>query len=339
MASLRLTALAAVNVAALLLAACAASIAPAQDADRLPGETAIADLQPTSLGPGERLQVVATTTVAADVVHVVAGEDADVGSLLPLGTDPHAFELGPGDIRLLVEADVVFINGLGLEEFLDDPLREAGASGVIVSLSEGLTPLRMVAAEGGGEEDHNEGDHHHAGGTDPHVWLDPLNVSRWAENAGAALAALDPLHAEEYRARASAYAAELTELDAWIKEQVETIAARDRLLVTDHDELGYFAARYGFEIIGLVIPAYSTAAEPSAQEIAALERAIREHDVRAIFVSAAANPRLADRVAQDTGARLVVLYTASLTDAAGPAPSYPDLMRYNVSQIVDALRP
>lgn len=308
----------------LLLAACAGVVTPS---DRLPGETALADLQPAELAGGEHLRVVATTSFVAEVIGEVGGEAVDLTMLLPVGADPHSYEPTPRDVRTLAEADVVFINGFGLEAFLARTLEAAGGRAKVVSLSEGIEPRALA-----------EGESHEHEGVDPHVWLDPVNMARWTENAAAALAALDPAHAEGYAARASAYAARLHELDRWIRSQVELLPAARRRLVTDHNELGYFAARYGFEIVGAVIPAYSSAAEPSAQELANLLSTIRELQVPVVFVSSAVNPNLAARVAQDTGTRLVTLHLHSLTDASGPAPTYVELMEYNVWAIVDGLR-
>ncbi len=316
-----------------LIGACSGAPVP----QRLLGETPIADLQPVRLAAGERLRVVATTSFVAEVLSQVGGGDIALTMLLPLGAEPHGYEPMPQDLRLLAEADVLFINGLGLEAFLSRTLEAAGGQAVVVSLSEGITAREASAADGRSHEE-DGGEEHDPGGIDPHVWLDPLNMVRWTENAAAALAALDPAHADSYRARGAAYAARLQDLDEWIRSQVEAIPAECRLLVADHEELGYFAARYGFEIVGAVVPAYSSAAEPSAQDLANLIAAIRQHGVPAVFVSAAVNPALAARVAQDTGARLVTLYTHSLTDASGPGATYLDLMEYNVRAIVGALR-
>jgi ABC-type Zn uptake system ZnuABC Zn-binding protein ZnuA len=152
------------------------------------------------------------------------------------------------------------------------------------------------------------------------------------------LSAIDPVNASEFVANAEAYQAELQDLDAWIEEQVATIPAENRKLVTDHQNLGYFADRYGFELVGAVIPGFSAAAEPSAEELADLETAIQELGVQAIFLGTTVPPGLAKRVAADTGAQLVTLYTDALTGPAGEADSYLDLMRLDVQAIVEALR-
>jgi ABC-type Zn uptake system ZnuABC Zn-binding protein ZnuA len=175
-------------------------------------------------------------------------------------------------------------------------------------------------------------------GIDPHVWLDPQNVVAWTTTIATALTARDPGRALEYQRGAEAYRAKLESLDAEMAAKLASIPAGARQFVTDHDEFGYFARRYGFKIVGTVIPAPSTSAEPSAQDVARLEQAIQAMRVRAIFVSTIVNPQLAQRVADDTGIHLVSLHAHSLT-VGGPADTYLDLMRSNASAIAEALTP
>jgi manganese/iron transport system substrate-binding protein len=301
------------------------------DADEMPS------LSPATLDAGAKLQVVATTSIVADVVRNVGGDLIDLKTLMPVGADPHAFEPTPQDVAAVADAHVVFVNGAGLEEFLEPLLESAGEGVTVVPASYGVELLQF-----GGEHEEEAGwgdpSEHHHGGADPHTWFDPHNVMVWAYNVEHALSALDPAHAETYQANAEAYEAELEALDAWIQEQVAQVPEAHRKLVTDHTAFSYFARRYGFEQIGAVFPGYSTLAEPSAQELAALEDAIREHDVQAVFVGVTVNPDLAQRVAGDTGTRLVFLYTGSLSERGGPAGDYFALMRYNVSAITEALR-
>jgi ABC-type Zn uptake system ZnuABC Zn-binding protein ZnuA len=168
--------------------------------------------------------------------------------------------------------------------------------------------------------------------------MNPLNVKMWADNIAEALAAADPAHAEDIRANAQAYRAELDALDAWAAQQLSLIPSEARVLVTDHESLGYFADHYGFEIVGALIPSLSTVSEPSAGELAQLEDAISQYGVKAIFVGSSMNPSLADRVAADTGIQVITLYTESLSAPDGPAPSYLDLIRFDVAAIVAALQ-
>ena len=160
----------------------------------------------------------------------------------------------------------------------------------------------------------------------------------WVRNIARALNALDPEHAAIYQANAETYAAALDELDTWIAEQAAQIPQIERRIVTDHATFGYFTRRYGFQMVGTVIPGHSTLSETSALELAELEDAIHDLDVKAVFVGNSVNPSLAQRVAEDTGVRLVYLYSGSLSEAGGPASSYVEMMKFNVTQLVDALR-
>ncbi len=200
--------------------------------------------------------------------------------------------------------------------------------------AEPLGPLYALTCE-----HHHEattGDAHEHGNCDPHVWLDPRNVMYWTLLIRDTLAELDPAHAAVYADNAAAY---LDDLRAFLQDEmiplIETLPVERRVLVTDHELFGYFAAAYDFTVVGVVIPGGSTQAEPSAAEVAALIDAIRAAHVPAIFVNATVNPALSERIAQETGATVETLYTHSL--AEGDAPTYLDLMRYDVHKIVETL--
>lgn len=182
------------------------------------------------------------------------------------------------------------------------------------------------------------GHHHHEG--DPHFWLDPNLVVKYVENIRDALSAADPDGASVYAANAEAYIAQLKQLDAWIVEQVAQLPPEARKLVTNHESFGYFADRYGFQVIGTVVPNVSPMAQPSAQQLARLADRVKEAGVRGIFLETGADQRLAQQLAQETGIKVVTeLYSHSITDAGGPAPTYIDMMRYNTQAIVNALQP
>ncbi len=282
------------------------------------------------------LKVVASTTIVGDVVRQVGGDLIELTVLFPPGADPHTFEPRPQDIAALSEAQVVIINGMDLEEALE-PLLEANVKGTIVHASEGIEVLAFEGEEHEEEEPEGEGGHAHEGG-DPHTWTNPNNVIIWTQNIAAALVEADPENAKAYQANAEAYIASLKELDGWIRAQVEQIPPERRKIVTDHLIFGYFADEYGLEQIGALIGAFSTNAAPSAQELATLEEKIKEEGVPAVFVGKTVNPALAEQVAQDSGVKLVRVYTGSLSEPGGEADSYLKFMRYNVEAIVEALK-
>jgi manganese/iron transport system substrate-binding protein len=276
----------------------------------------------TASPPDGRLRVLATTSIVADVVQRVGGDYIDLTTLMPVGTDPHEYLPRPQDAAAIADADIVFVNGAGLEESLQPILESAGAAEDVVEVSNGVKILSLSGAKG----------------NDPHTWMDPNNVLIWVENIAAALSTADPGHVTSYEANASAYSGSLLDLDAWIRTEVDQVVPENRLLVSDHFVLGYFALRYGFTQVGSITGSFSTEAAPSAQELAALEDEIRSLRVRAIFVTEASNQTMADQIALDTGIPAVWLYHASLTNSSGPAASYLEFMRYNVNAIVVALK-
>lgn len=310
---------------------------------------------------GERLQVVASHTILADVVANIVGDAADVTSLMAAGADPHTYTPIPADLARLSNADVVFTNGANFEEGLLKTIENAAADINIVEVSQNVEILPFAATEhetgepitplglgsdvnchaghgaapdsgsAGGEEDHESG-------CDPHVWWDVNNVMSWTDVIRDTMSMLDPANADIYTANASAYDRTLESLlNDEIIPQVETIPQDRRIFVTDHDTLGYFANAFGFRIVGVVIPGGSTTAEASASEIASLIDSIRASHVSAIFIGTTVSPILSDQIADEAGAVGVTLYTDSLSDADGPAPTYIDFMRYNVQTIVSAL--
>ena len=294
--------------------------------------------QPSSAG---RLRVVATTTIVADVVLQVGADRVDLGVLLPVGSDPHSFEPTPQEIAKVAAAEVVFANGGGLEEFLANLIESAGAQDRVHYVSDGVNFLETGESDHGSEADGTQeqaAETGHQHGVDPHTWTDPNNVRVWVQNIENTLTELDPANAEAYQANAEAYLAELEQLDAWIREQVSQVPAADRKIVSDHGIFGYYAQAYGFEQVGTLIPGYSTLAEPSAQELAKIEDAIRDVQVKAIYVGKSVNPSLAARVAADTGIQLIYIYTGSLSEPGGEAGTYLDYMRYNTNAFVEPLK-
>jgi manganese/iron transport system substrate-binding protein len=168
--------------------------------------------------------------------------------------------------------------------------------------------------------------------------MDPANVQSWVDRIKQVLSEADPGHAATYQANTQTYRQALSDLDIWISQQVAQVPQAKRKIVSDHVVFGYFARRYGFEQVGAVIPSISTLASPSAQELASLEETIKNLGVRAIFVDSTVNPALSQRIASDTQTQVVPIYSGSLSPAGGPAATYLDFMRANVSAIVQALK-
>ncbi len=423
----------------------------------------------------EGLSVLASTSFLADIAQNVAGDRLTVTSLLPISADPHSYQAAPSDVSKIAESDVLILNGVEYEHFIEPLLENAGGERLVIEATAGLTPHQMdehseshadlaceqvsgktldiqagsnadAAVELSTSEEHSherdiynvqllpqadgsyagyifydadeeadyvfttssgtitvkslgnialqseesfemdcagmtkgivyplfagryiveltgsemdvvsfsagsvhaegeahaeetgtdEGHAHDAG--DPHMWLDPNLVITYVENIRDGLTQADPAGADEYKSNAEAYIAQLQELDAFIKEQVETIPAERRLLVTNHEALGYFAERYGFEIVDTILPSFSSEASASAQEIAASIDSIKRSGAPAIFLGEVENADLANQIASETGVKVVDnLYLETLTDG-DPAPTYIDMMKHNATQIVSGLK-
>jgi ABC-type Zn uptake system ZnuABC Zn-binding protein ZnuA len=275
-------------------------------------------------------KVLAVETFLADIAQNVAGDRLTVAALIPIGVDPHAFEPTPTDIRRVAESQALIVNGAGFESFLQKLLENAGSQRLIIEAATGL-PSRQPQDGEMVEADH--------GGNDPHFWLDPVSAIKYTENIRDGLSQIDPAGKDVYVKNAETYISKLRELDTWIAGQVQQVPEARRLLVTNHESFGYFADRYGFRIVGTVIPSVSTGASPSAQQLARLVDRLKATHAPAIFLETGANPQLADQLAGEVGIRVVTdLYTHSVTAAGGSAPTYIDMMRYNVQKIVDALK-
>jgi ABC-type Zn uptake system ZnuABC Zn-binding protein ZnuA len=263
--------------------------------------------------------ILTTTTILADVTRNVVGDRFSVEALVPVGSDPHSYEPVPQDAAKINKSKVLVIHGADYEGFLQPLLENAGRKEHLIDASTGL---RLLSDEQG---------------TDPHLWLDPNNVIAYTDNIREGLIEFDPDGAEIYDANAHAYIDKLTELDAWINGQVAQIEPQRRVLVTNHEAFGYFAERYGFRVVGAIIPSFSSEASPSAQQMADLIEQIKLYEVPAIFLDASDNPDLAQQIAAETGVKVVTdLHLESLTNG-GPAGSYIDMMRHNVTKIVQAL--
>jgi ABC-type Zn uptake system ZnuABC Zn-binding protein ZnuA len=290
-------------------------------------------------------RVLVVENFLANIVQNIAGERLTVQSLIPNGVDPHSYQPSPQDVARIAESDLLILNKLGMEEALENVLLNAGGDFILVEAAAGLVD-RSEEKEHDEEEDHlreEEDDHGedegHQHDGDPHFWLNPINVITYVENIRDGLIQVDPEGMQEYTGNADAYINELKELDAWIMEQVEQIPPQRRLLVTNHESLGYFADRYGFTVVGAIIPSVTTGATPSAQDLAALTRQIQESGAPAIFLETGTNPQLAEQLVAETGIKIAPgIYSHSTAPGKGPASTYLEMMRYNASVIVEALK-
>nr|MBO2498272.1 zinc ABC transporter substrate-binding protein [Acidimicrobiia bacterium] len=276
--------------------------------------------------------VVATTSILGDVVSQVAGRTAEVVVLMEPGVDPHDFSPSARQVAAIESADLVVANGLRLEEGLAGTLAAAAEDGTRVLE---LAPLADPIPFGGSH--HHEHDGHDHEGDDPHFYMDPTRVAGAVEAIATELAAIDP--ATDWESPAGAYIDELERLDREIEELLQPIPEERRKLVTNHDALGYFADRYGFEVVATIVPGGSTLGEPSAAELSALAALIRREGIPAIFAETTAPAALADALAREVGeeVRVYTLYTGSLGAPGSGADTYVGMMRHNARTIAEAL--
>jgi zinc/manganese transport system substrate-binding protein/manganese/iron transport system substrate-binding protein len=282
--------------------------------------------------------IVATTTQVADFTRAVVGDTPGitVTQLIQPNQSAHSFDPSVADLAALGQADALVVNGVGLESWLDDAVEASGFDGATIESSEGITVL-----DGAAEADTDADDAHadeHAG--NPHVWTDPRNAGAMVDTIAAGLGDADPAHREDFAANADAYGDKLDRLDDWTRANVETVPVGERLLVSNHDALGYFTDAYDITYVGSVIPSFDDNAEPSAAEIDKLVAAIKDTGVQAVFSEASLNPKAAQTIASEAGVRVYSGQDALYVDSLGPAGSagetYIAAQLHNVTAILDS---
>jgi zinc/manganese transport system substrate-binding protein len=263
-----------------------------------------------------RITVVATTTQVADLARNVGGEHLHVVQLLAPNSDPHEYELRPQDVQAVADADVVLRSGGDVDEWIGEAIEGSGTDAPVVDLGRGVR----------------------LDGDDPHWWQDPHNAVLAVGEIRAALDEADPAHRAAYGRAAKAYAARLDRLDRGVRACIAKIPAAQRKLVTTHDALGYYARRYGLEVIGTVIPSLSTEGQPSAGDSAQLIATIRRIGVKAIFAESSVNPKVEAAIARETDARVGgELWADSLGPAGSDGATYAQSIASNTDAIVDGL--
>nr|WP_238419716.1 zinc ABC transporter substrate-binding protein AztC [Streptomyces taklimakanensis] len=279
-------------------------------------------------GDGDRPGVVVTTNILGDITRNVIGDEAEVTVLMEAGADPHSFGVSAPQAALVERADLVVYNGLGLEENVlrhVDAAREAGTA--TFAVAEAVDPLPYTSDDS-------------AGRPDPHFWTDPHRV-RTAVGliAEQVVENVDGIDAAAVRKSADRYGAKVDDLASWMRQRFEAIPEDRRSLVTNHHVFGYLAQRFGFRVIGAVIPSGTTLASPSASDLESLATAVREAKVRAIFADSSRPDRLARVLRRESGldVEVVPLFSESLTEEGGGAPTYLDMMRANTTAIADGL--
>ena len=286
----------------------------------------------------QKPEVVASFSILADFAEEIGGDQVSVTSLVGPDSDAHVYEPTPKDVQKVARADVIVVNGLGLEGWLNRLLEASGAKAPVIKASAGV---EAIEEEHHGEEHQRqqqragESDDEH-GVQDPHAFQSIRNAMIYVRNIAAALCRAAPHHCEAYKANAAAYSAKLKGLDQEVRAAIDRIPAGKRRIITSHDAFGYFAHDYGISF--LAPEGISTDAEASAADVAKLIQQIREQRASALFVENISDKRLIEQIARETGLQVSgVLFSDALSAATGPAPSYIDMMRHNVRTILGAI--
>jgi zinc/manganese transport system substrate-binding protein len=266
----------------------------------------------------DRLNVVASFSILGDFVRHVGGDRVNVSTLVGPNGDVHVYTPAPADAKKIADARLVFVNGFGLEGWLPRLVQSSASKAVIVTATDGIAPRTIGAAP------------------DPHAWQSVANAEVYVTDIRNALVAADPADAEVFRANAQSYLVKLDALDREVRETIAKIPPDRRKVISGHRAFGYFAAAYGIEFIAPL--GVSTESEPSARDIAGIITQIKASKIPAVFLENISDPRLIQRISAETGARIGgTLFSDSLSDEKGEAPTYIDMVRHNIKALASAL--
>lgn len=299
-----------------------------------------ASLGVASVAAAAPMSVISSFSILGDVAKQIGGERVAVTNLVGPDQDAHVYQLTPRDIRTLGQAKLVLLNGLGLEGAqLERVVKQGTVPYAMVTKG-----IKALAAEEHDHDhdhhDHDHGDHAHGhshGGLDPHVWHDPVLMQAYAANVAKALTFADPQGKAYYQQRLSAYQNRLKELNIWAAAQLQPIPVAKRKVLTAHAAFAYLGKRYQIQFVAP--QGVSTESEASAKTVAAIITQVKRDNITAVFVENIKDRRLIDRLSKETGAKVQgALYSDALSGPKGPAATYIDLMRHNVSQLANGLK-
>ena len=302
---------------------------------------------PAGASAADKIKAVASFSILGDMVKEVGGDRVQVTTLVGPNGDAHVFDPTPADAKTLLGADIFFVNGLGLEGWMERLATSSGFKGKLVVASKGVKPLTMSEEDGhnhaGGAEAGEEHEEHAKGEngheeqvTDPHAWQDLANGELYVANIRDGLIAADPEGKATYEANATKYLDALAKEEVVVKEAIGKLPPERRRIITSHDAFGYFGAAYGVEIIAP--EGVSTESEASAQDVAKIIRQIKAEKIPAVFLENVTDHRLLDQIANETGAKIGgTLYSDALSEPEGPAPTYLDMFRHNIGVLSAAL--
>ena len=269
-----------------------------------------------------KLKIVSTITIINDLVKAIGRDKVEAVSICGAGTDPHTYNPKPSDPRLVAESDIVFINGLGLEHWMEEMIKSAGGDKNVVKVSDGVIPIT---------------DERGYGDPDPHAWFDLKNVEIYAGNIAKALSDADTLNRAFYGENLRQLTDSLSALEEWTKSRISEIPEDRRLIITSHDAFRYFGKAYGVEVKGL--QGISTESKVRTEDVKSLIELIRNRNIRSVFAETSVNPKLLEQISSETGAGVGgYLYSDSIGNEGTPEGSFAGAFRHNVNTIVSALK-
>ena len=281
---------------------------------------------PAGAHAADKIKAVASFSILGDMVREVGGDRVEVTTLVGPDGDAHVYEPTPADARNLAASNILFVNGLGFEGWMDRLEKSSGFKGPVVVASKGVSPRQMVEDENGKTEEI----------TDPHAWQSLANGKIYVANIRDGLIAADPNGKAIYEANAAAYLDAITKEEAAVKDTLGKLPKDRRRIITSHDAFGYFGTAYGLEVVAP--EGVSTESEASAKDVAKIIRQIKAEKIPAVFVENITDHRLLDQIARETGAKIGgTLYTDALSEPDGPAPTYLGMFRHNTEVLSQAL--
>ncbi|MHB9073027.1 MAG: metal ABC transporter substrate-binding protein [Desulfobaccales bacterium] len=281
----------------------------------------------------KKMKVIASFSILGDMTKNAGGARVEVITLVGPNGDAHVYEPTPADAKAVSSAELVIVNGLGMEGWMERLIKTSGYKGPVVVATKGIKPREMTAEE---KEEHEHGaKHEHK--IDPHAWQNLANGQVYVDNIAVGLSAVDPAGASIYKANAEAYKGKLADLNKWVKSEFSSIPKAQRRMITSHDAFGYLGAAYGVTILSPV--GVSTESEPSAGGVAKLIKQIRKEKITAVFIENVSDPRLVEQISKESGVKLGgELYSDALSKPEGPAPTYIAMFKNNVAKMVAAMR-
>lgn len=269
-----------------------------------------------------KIKAVSTITIINDIVKNVGKEKVEAISICGVGIDPHTYKSKPDDVKEISKSQIVFINGFGLEHWIEEIIHNAGGSKQVVTVTQGVSPMT---------------DETGLGDPDPHAWFDVKNVKVYTDNVAKGLSDIDPANKDYYKKNAEEYKTKLDELDKWIKAEIEKIPQDKRVLITSHDAFRYFGRAYGLDVRGL--QGISTEAKIRTEDVAKLIDLIKAKNLKSVFIETSVNPKVLEQISSETGAKVGgTLFSDSIGNDGTPEGEYIGAVKHNVNAIVNALK-